>query len=210
MSGVFTFVSLGGGLQALASPGSILAIIAATPRNAGCYFANFSGVLVAAVVSFIVCSLVLKTGKQTEDIDEATSKMQEMKDKKSSGAGRITKQQVGVPARVRKIFFACDAGMGSSAMGASLLRKKVKEAGLKISVTNMAISNIPGDAQIVITQEELTPRARGRVPDGPHVSVDNFLSSPEYDQLIAQLKNDRILLKRKNRKASICRIKYRK
>src|SRR6478736_495656 len=190
MSGVFTFVLLGGGLQAVASPGSILAILAATPGNAGSYVANISGVLVAAVVSFIVGSLILKTGKQSEDLDEAARKMQEMKGKKSSVAGSFTKQQGEVPASVQKIVFACDAGMGSSAMGASLLRKKVKQADLNISVTNTAISNIPSDAQIVITQEELTPRAQNKVPDAYHISVDNFLSSPEYDKLIDQLKND--------------------
>jgi PTS system mannitol-specific IIC component len=80
--------------------------------------------------------------------------------------------------------------MGSSAMGASLLRKKVKEAGLgHLTVTNTAISNIPNDAEIVITQEELTPRAKDKVPNAYHVSVDNFLSSPEYDHLIDKLKN---------------------
>ena len=65
----------------------------------------------------------------------------------------------------------------------------MKEAGLDIAVTNTAISNLPADAQIVITQEELTPRAQKKVPNAYHVSVDNFLSSPEYDQLIAQLQN---------------------
>jgi len=188
MSGVFTFVLLGGGLQAVASPGSILAILAASPS--GGYLANIAGVLVAAVVSFIVSSLILKTGKQTEDLQEASRKMQEMKGKKSSVAGTLTNEQGDIPKSVNKIVFACDAGMGSSAMGASLLRKKVKEAGLDINVTNTAISNIPNDAQIVITQEELTPRAQQKIPNAYHISVDNFLSSPEYEKLINNLKND--------------------
>ncbi|WP_158290597.1 PTS sugar transporter subunit IIA, partial [Planococcus koreensis] len=93
------------------------------------------------------------------------------------------------PTNVHKIVFACDAGMGSSAMGASLLRKKVKEAGLDINVTNTAISTIPNDSQIVITQEKLTPRAQHKVPDAYHISVDNFLSSPEYDKLIDSLES---------------------
>ena len=190
ISGVFTLVLFGGGLFAPASPGSIIAITAVTPHHAGAYFANFAGVLVAGTVSFLMSSLVLKTGKQTdESIEDATRKMQDMKEKKSTGAGGITTNSDTMPGDVGKIYFACDAGMGSSAMGASLLRKKVKEAGLDVAVTNMAISNLPADAQIVITQDELTPRARGRVPNAYHVSVDNFLSSPEYDQLIAQLQN---------------------
>ncbi|PJN89336.1 PTS mannitol transporter subunit IICBA [Bacillus sp. mrc49] len=191
MSGVFTLVLLGGGLFAPASPGSILAITAVTPHHASAYIANFAGVLVAAIVSFVVSAFILKTGKQSEEnIEDAAKKMQEMKGKKSSVANVFASEPGTMPTNVNKIIFACDAGMGSSAMGASLLRKKVKEAGMNISVTNTAISNIPADAQIVITQEELTPRAKAKVPNAYHVSVDNFLSSPEYDSLLARLQDD--------------------
>lgn len=191
ISGVFTLVLLGGGLFAPASPGSILAIAAVTPHSAGAYIANFAGVIVAGVVSFIIASLILKTGKQTEEnIEDAARKMQEMKGKKSSVADVFASQPGEFPENVQKIVFACDAGMGSSAMGASLLRKKVKEAGLNLSVTNTAISNLPADAQIVVTQEELTPRAQNKLPNAFHISVDNFLSSPEYERLIERLKGN--------------------
>ncbi|MFD0051850.1 PTS mannitol transporter subunit IICBA [Actinomycetes bacterium NPDC127524] len=190
MSGVFTLILLGGGLFAPSSPGSIIAITAVTPHHASSYIANFAGILVAAAVSFIVSTFVLKTSKQTDEgIEEATRKMQEMKGKKSSVSGILASGTKDIPQEVNKIVFACDAGMGSSAMGASLLRKKVKEAGLKVTVTNTAISNLPEDAQIVITQEELTPRAVNKVPGAYHISVENFLSSPEYDKVINELKN---------------------
>jgi mannitol PTS system EIICBA or EIICB component len=190
MSGVFTLVLLGGGLFAPASPGSILAITAVTPHHASAYIANFAAVLVAGAVSFIASAFILKTGKQSdENIEAAAQKMQEMKGKKSSVASAFTATEGKLPEHVSKIVFACDAGMGSSAMGASLLRKKVKAAGLNdVNVTNTAISNIPADAQVVITQEELTPRAKNKIPGAYHVSVDNFLSSPEYDNLISKLK----------------------
>ncbi|WRP07640.1 PTS mannitol transporter subunit IICBA [Rossellomorea aquimaris] len=188
MSGVFTLVLLGGGLVSPASPGSILAITAVTPPEGMAYLANFAAVLVAAAVSFIVSAIVLKSSKTTdEDIEGATKKMQEMKGKKSSVAGQVS--QGTMPEEVNKIVFACDAGMGSSAMGASLLRKKVKAASLDVSVTNTSISNLPSDAQVVITQEELTPRAKNKLPNVYHISVDNFLSSPEYDKLIASLQD---------------------
>jgi mannitol PTS system EIICBA or EIICB component len=191
MSGVFTLVLLDGGLQAIASPGSILAITAVTP-NGTTLMANYAAVLVATVVSFAVSAIVMKTSKTSdEDINEATKKMEAMKGKKSSVAGHVSGTQTNgtLPEEVNKIVFACDAGMGSSAMGASLLRKKVKEAGLDIFVTNTAISSIPSDAQVVITQEELTPRAQNKIPNAYHISVDNFLSSPEYDKLIASLQD---------------------
>lgn len=188
MSGVFTLVLLGGGLVSPASPGSILAITAVTPPEGMAYLANFAAVLVAAAVSFIVSAIVLKSSKTSdEDIEGATKKMQEMKGKKSSVAGQVS--QGTMPEEVNKIVFACDAGMGSSAMGASLLRKKVKAASLNVSVTNTSISNLPSDAQVVITQEELTPRAKNKLPNAYHISVDNFLSSPEYDKLIAGLQD---------------------
>lgn len=193
VSGVFTLSMLGGGLLAPASPGSFLAILAVTPQGAGSYLANIAGVLVAGVVSFLVSTVVLKTSKSKEgNLEEASQKMQEMKGKKSSVASALTVNEPATnmdlnPENVQHVIFACDAGMGSSAMGASLLRKKVKEAGLDIKVTNTAISNLPNDAQVVITQEELTPRAKQKVPNAYHISVDNFLSSPKYDQLISQL-----------------------
>lgn len=190
MGGILTLVLLGGGLAAPASPGSILAIAAVTPGKASVYIANFAAVIVATIISFVVAGFVLKSSKQDdENIEEATQKMQEMKGKKSSVAGALQSNSGTLPDKVNKIVFACDAGMGSSAMGASLLRKKVKSADLDVSVTNTAISNLPGDAQVVITQEELTPRAKEKLPNAYHISVDNFLSSPEYDKLIDSLQN---------------------
>lgn len=190
MSGILTLVLLGGGLAAPASPGSILAIAAVTPGKASVYIANFAAVIVATIVSFVISGFVLKSGKQQdENIEEATQKMQEMKGNKSSVAGTLQSHSGTLPDKVNKIVFACDAGMGSSAMGASLLRKKVKAAGLDVTVTNSAISNLPSDVQIVITQEELTPRAKTKLPNAYHISVDNFLSSPEYDKLIDSLQN---------------------
>ena len=83
--------------------------------------------------------------------------------------------------------------MGSSAMGASILRDKVKKAGLDLSVTNTAISNLqdkPG--LLVVTQEELADRAKDKTPDAAHIAVDNFLNSPKYDEIIASLKAEAV------------------
>jgi PTS system mannitol-specific IIC component len=96
-------------------------------------------------------------------------------------------------AGVNKIIFACDAGMGSSAMGASLLKNKAKKAGLTdIEVKNTAINQIPGDADVVITHKDLTDRARNKLPGAQHVSVDNFLGSPKYDELIEEIQTARV------------------
>ncbi len=90
-------------------------------------------------------------------------------------------------ATVQSIIVACDAGMGSSAMGASMLRKKVQGAGLNIHVTNLAINSLPESADIVITHKDLTDRARKHAPNAHHISLTNFLDSEMYNQLVTKL-----------------------
>jgi PTS system mannitol-specific IIC component len=194
ISGVFTFTIFNVGLVAPPSPGSIFALMAMTPKGGG-HIGVLLGVFVAAAVSFVVASLILKSSKKAEeeDITEAAAKMQEIKGKKSSVAGSFeatkeTKEQAIDMKNVNKIIFACDAGMGSSAMGASILKNKAKKAGLDIDITNTSINNIPNDTDIVITHKDLTSRAKEKLPTAHHISVDNFLNSPKYDELIEDLK----------------------
>ncbi|ERJ11272.1 PTS mannitol transporter subunit IICB [Haloplasma contractile] len=181
MSGVATFSIFDAGLVATPSPGSIIALSAMAPK--GGLFPVLLGVLVSTVVSFLVAAAILKADRsKEEDIEQATKQMESMKGKKSSVSGVIASGSV------QKIVFACDAGMGSSAMGASLLKEKLKKAGLDIGVTNAAIKNIPEDADLVVTQKSLTPQARTKRPNAKHYSVNNFLGSNEYDELLDSLK----------------------
>ena len=89
---------------------------------------------------------------------------------------------------VRKIVFACDAGMGSSAMGATMVRNKLKEAGVTgIEVIHHPVSEIPGDCQIVVTHHELAGRAAERAPQARIIPIKNFMGAPEYDTLVQEL-----------------------
>ena len=152
-------------------------------------------VLLATIVSFVIASLILKMDRKgTEDIGEASEKMESLKGKRSSVASHfastteVEKAEVVSYEHVKRIVFACDAGMGSSAMGASLLKNKLKKAErTDIDVKNIAISNLPTDAQIIFTHKDLTERAQEKQPDAIHVSVDNFLSSPRYDEVVERL-----------------------
>ncbi|WP_323636295.1 PTS mannitol transporter subunit IICBA [Pectobacterium polaris] len=185
MTGVFTLSVLGGGLVSPASPGSILAVLAMTPK--GAYFANLAAIAAAFAVSFLVSAILLKSTKQKEeDLSDATRRMQEMK---ASSKGTATNAGVsGDMSTVRKIIVACDAGMGSSAMGAGVLRKKVQDAGLtNISVTNSAINSLPDDVDLVITHRDLTERAMRHAPQAQHISLTNFLDSGLYSDLVARL-----------------------
>jgi mannitol PTS system EIICBA or EIICB component len=187
VSGVFTFNLFNAGLVAAPSPGSIFALLAMTPK--GNYVGVLAGVLIATAVSFAVASFILKTSKVTdEDLSSAAAKMEEMKGKKSSVSSALTTQTTVNPEDVNKIVFACDAGMGSSAMGASILRNKTQKAGLDVTVINTAINNLPADADVVITHKDLTDRAKAKLPNATHISVENFLNSPKYDELINNLK----------------------
>lgn len=188
MTGVFLDVFFGAGLRAPAAPGSIIAIyLQATPDS---YLGVTIAVLASTLVSFAVAALLLRTDRSEDDGDlsAATAQMEANKGKKSSVAGML---DGGAGAEgthtgpIHDIVFACDAGMGSSAMGASVLRKKVQQAGYTdVTVVNKAISNLTDTFDLVVSHQDLTPRAKERTGSAIHVSVDNFMSSPRYDEIV--------------------------
>lgn len=180
-AGVFTFVILGAGLVATPSPGSIFAELAMTPK--GGYLPVLAGIGISALVSFLMSSVLLKRFGSYEDesIQEAQERVDQLKGKRAYSA--ISKEQT-----VNKIVFACDGGMGSSAMGASILRKKIKEAGLNIKVVNVAIHEIPGDADIVIAHRELSERVQAASPKAEHIFIEAFVNNPIYDEIVENLK----------------------
>lgn len=191
VSGTFVFQTLGAGLGAAASPGSIFAIWGMVPKGDG-YIGNWlsvtAGVLAGALASFLVAAIILKS--DNSEGDSLESAQAATKVAKAASKGQVIEavsSEISAES-VKQIIFACDAGMGSSAMGASLLRDKVKKAGLDIPVTNKAIANLQDtDFTLIVTQEELASRAKQRTPRAIHVAVDNFLTSPKYDEIIAQL-----------------------
>lgn len=192
MTGVFVLVLFNAGLVSPASPGSIFAVLLMTPK------ASIVGVLAsiasATGVSFTVASLLMKTQTSSEEdgdeaaLEKATSQMKQMKSapKSSASVNRASKSNLDL-ANLHSIIVACDAGMGSSAMGASMLRKKVQSAGLNINVTNLAINNLTESAELVITHKDLTDRARQHAPNAQHISLSNFLDSEMYNQLVTKL-----------------------
>ncbi|MEZ9421450.1 PTS mannitol transporter subunit IICBA [Vibrio breoganii] len=185
MTGVFTNVVFSSGLISPASPGSIFAVLIMTPKDS--FIGVILSVVAAAAVSFLVASLLMKTQAQADDEEDSLEKAaSQMKDMKASSKGQAANADVNMSA-VKNIIVACDAGMGSSAMGAGLLRKKVEAAGLDISVTNLAINNLPQDVDIVVTHKDLTDRARSVVDSAYHISLSNFLDGAVYDNLVAQL-----------------------
>ncbi|HJF73787.1 PTS mannitol transporter subunit IICBA [Gallibacterium anatis] len=182
MSGVFTLTLTHSGLVAPASPGSIFAVLLMTPKSS--MFGVILAVLIACAVSFVIASFFLKIQKGEGSLEEATQQMKNLKSGQNANVNHVEINYNGL----KKIFVSCDAGMGSSAMGASMLRKKVKDAGLDIEVANCAINDLPDNARLVITHQDLTLRAKQQVPTAMHLSLTNFLDNKFYDHLVSELK----------------------
>lgn len=193
MTGVFINVLFGSGLRAPAAPGSIFAVYAQTAS--GSYLGVTLSVFGSAAVVFLLGGFLLRTDKGDwgeGDLEIATQSMVEMKGKESLasslvGASGGTATAV-LTRPITKIVFACDAGMGSSAMGASVLRKKIKDAGHgDVTVVNKSIANLEDEFDLVVTHQDLTARAQQRTASAVHVSVDNFMASPKYDEIVRMI-----------------------
>lgn len=191
MTGVFVLTLFDAGIVSPASPGSIFAILLLAPKSS--MLGVLCSIFAATAVSFTVAALLMKSQRTTEEdgdetaLDKATADMQNMKVSAKGESAATTQNNKIDMANVRSIIVACDAGMGSSAMGASLLRKKIQQAGLDIQVTNLAINSLQEGVDIVITHKDLTERARKHVPNAFHISLVNFLDSEMYNQLVTKL-----------------------
>ena len=192
-SGVFCFTLFQVGLTSAASPGSFLAIMMMAERHS--YLGICIGVIVAAAVSFVIALPLLKFMGRDTSLEEAQQKKDAMK-RQAKGIKDEGETQAQAPApgsaaagRIKKIAFACDAGMGSSAMGATVLKKKLTAAGLAgIEVIHTPVSSIPADVQIVVTHQELGERASHSNPNARLVLITNFLAAPEYEGLVEDVK----------------------
>ena len=182
MVAIFWFNLTGCGLVGPASPGSIIAYIMMTPGSD--MIKVIIGVLLATGVSFLVASPIVKMAGG-KSLEEAQSEMASMK--------AASKGETAVPgtiersSEIRKIIFACDAGMGSSAMGATKFRNRIKNDRPDITVSNTSVDNIPADCDIAVVQTTLAARAKKSAPQAQLITIGNFLADPALDALYVQL-----------------------
>lgn len=183
MTGVAVNMITGNALLAPPSPGSIFALTLMSTKGAG-IFLTWASIAAAATVSFLVGAVLIRgdAGADEAELQAAQAAVAESKAAGTKPAAAATVSASGV----KKIVVACDAGMGSSAMGATVLRNKIKDAGLNIEVTNLAINDLT-DADIVITQAELSARAKAQLPSAQHLSIGNFMDAGFYDDLVSKL-----------------------
>ena len=190
-SGTFVFGLTGVGLVAGPSPGSIFAYLALTPQ--GNHFGVIAGVFVAAAVSFLVASLILKVTKPP--IESSFSESQTAaKNMKREGKDMLSEvldtDQYGVAVvgtKINSVAFACDAGLGSSAMSASAFRKKLKQAGISVEVNNYAIEKVPANTDVIIVHKNLLERALRACPNTRIITIENFLSDTNIDELYNEI-----------------------
>nr|HMQ65424.1 PTS sugar transporter subunit IIA [Arachnia sp.] len=191
MTGVTTNMVFGSGLRGPAAPGSFLAVLFQTASDS--YVGVILSVVLSATVTFLVAAFILRLSRKRDlekgdagDLSAAVAKTQANKGKESAalsalGGGGAAK----IERPITSIVFACDAGMGSSAMGASVLRKKIKDAGYdNVTVVNKAVRNLEDNIDVLVTQRELGDRAVALAPSAVAVFVDNFMNSPRYDEVL--------------------------
>lgn len=182
MSGVFINSIMGSGLVSAASPGSIIAILGMCAKDS--YIGVILSVIVSCAVSFLVAMLILKFTRQSEDeqaLAEASAAVNSMKEE----AKGISASQF----KITSIVFACDAGMGSSAMGATTLTKKLKAAGMDIHVEHFALDDVPLDTSVIVTHKSLAERAKSHCPNAMIFEITNFMGGSEYDEIVKVLKD---------------------
>lgn len=172
------------GLVGPSAPGSIIAFMSMSPKSS--IVITALGVLIAATVSFLVSSPIVKMAgsKSLEDAQKKTSDM------KAESKGQAAEVLSGADVKaddIKKIVFACDAGMGSSAMGATKFRNRIKPLNLGITVTNTSVDNVPADADVVVCQYILQDRAVKSAPQARLVAIGNFLQDPNLDTFYAEL-----------------------
>lgn len=177
MGAIFFYTATGTGLSGPSSPGSIFAFLAMAPK--GTQITVLIGILIAAGISFLVASPIIKMSG-AKNLDDAEDQMKDMKAQSKGIAANVSGE-------VKKIVFACDAGMGSSAMGATKFRNRIKPLNLGITVINTSVDNIPEDTDIAICQVVLQDRAKQSAPQAQLVTINNFLQDPNLDALFAKL-----------------------
>lgn len=182
MAAIFWFTLTDCGLVGPASPGSIIAYLMMSPGSD--MIKVIVGVLIATGISFAVASPIVKMagGKSLEEAQNEMASMKAVSKGETVVPGTIDRS-----AEIKKIIFACDAGMGSSAMGATKFRNRIKTDRPDITVSNTSVDNIPSDCDIAVVQATLAARAKKSAPQAQLISIGNFLADPALDALYVQL-----------------------
>ncbi|HIX67958.1 MAG TPA: PTS mannitol transporter subunit IICB [Candidatus Anaerostipes excrementavium] len=194
IAALFWFQIMDGGAVAAVSPGSLIALIIMSPK--GKVLVNVGGYAIATVVSFVVVAFFLKRDKTPDEEEQEVQGIDMSQFVESHSAPGEEKEQTAPSAanvekrKIKKIAFACDAGMGSSAMGASMLKTQLNKAGLYLDVSHVSIHQIPEDIDVVVTNTNLLEAAKKEAPAGiPIIEIKEFLNADEHKAIVQQIKD---------------------
>ena len=190
ITGTFLFTLFNVGLVGVSSPGSIVTIM--MMASAGDQLLILLAVLASTAVSFLVAAVIVKHSKQNDEdvnknLKEAAKQMESLKGKKSRISSVFEEKETVTDFRtVKRIVYVCDAGMGSSAMGASVIAKRLRKAGITdITVEHARVMELPDPkADIIVTHVSLRQVAHEKQPDIEIISIEDYLNAPEYDALV--------------------------
>jgi len=192
-AGTFMFNIFNVGLIGVASPGSFIAIMmmAADGDRIGIIIS----ILVSTVVTFLISVPLVKRAKTSDSqLKDSVMEMEKMKGKKSRISSVFADEENNDYdlSDVKEIAYACDAGLGSSAMGAGVLQKKLKAAGIDdIKVFHVAVPNLPTQCQVIVSHQSLMERVKQKQSGCYFVEITDYLNAPEYEQLINGIKEAR-------------------
>jgi mannitol-specific phosphotransferase system IIBC component len=88
---------------------------------------------------------------------------------------------------IHKVVVACDAGMGSSVMLASMLRKQLSKH--EVTVEHTPVNSIPADADVIVCHQGLADRARVSAPATVIVPVQVFIGDPAVNRIVDAVRN---------------------
>ncbi len=179
IAAIFWFSLTGCGLVAPASPGSIVAFMSMSAP--GTQIMTLIGVAIAAAISFLIAAPIVRRA-DVKDLSAAQAEVSGMKAAAAGTAAAAVTSGFG-----DKIIFACDAGMGSSAMGATRFRNRIKLDRPDLIVEHASVDEVPADANIVVVQSNLAARAQKSAPNAQFVDINNFLSDHNLDSLYNSL-----------------------
>ncbi len=168
---IIFFQVFNSGLVSTASPGSIFSILMLSHR--GNVLINFLGVCLGALISFFISSIILKR-KYIKDNEKRRNK----------DSMKVSELDI---KNIKKIAFVCDVGMGSSAMGATKFRSRIKKFNFNIDIVNASINNIPDDADIIVTHTGLLSSIKGDFNKSKFIFIENFLEDENLDVLFDEL-----------------------
>ena len=189
MVSLFIIQVFGGGTVAPISPGSFFALLSVSPKDA--MLVNIISYFAGMAVSMLVAGFILKMDK-TED-EAVLIELDYGFDMPGAGAVVVDPKQNS--AAVQRIIYACDAGMGSSVMGESIMKTKLQKAMLNIEVMHSSVATLCENARagdLIVTTQPLEARVKNVLETNGKknsvYAVDNLLNSEAYDRLVDSLK----------------------